>query len=244
MSQYTVPQNVEAEDQIIGPLTFKQFVYALIGFGWAVLVYAAFNKIIILMLALILPVSGLFLMLAFFRRDGQNFEQLLIAMVGYFGNSRKRIWQKDASLTTLHIEPKKAAVVAIQRSATEIHGDLERLSQLIDSRGWNKQQTASQTNELLRQQAAASDRLIMPQAPTEEEVAAEAETEPTTDMLDLQNSPLAQNLAGLINQASEDVRREAISQMNPINREAAEILAQPAPNTAVTTTPPTDIIIK
>ena len=57
MSQYTVPQNVEAEDQIIGPLTFKQFVYAMIGFGWGVLVYAALNKIIILMIILILPVS-------------------------------------------------------------------------------------------------------------------------------------------------------------------------------------------
>jgi hypothetical protein len=229
MGQYTVPQNVEAEDQIIGPLTFKQFVYAMIGFGWGVLVYAAFNKIIILMLVLILPVSGLFLMLAFFRRDGQNFEQLLIAMVGYFGNSRKRIWQKDDSLTTLYIAPKKEAEAAVQRSATEIHGDLERLSQLIDSRGWNQQQTTSQSNELLRQQTAVSDRLVTPQAPTEEEVAAAAEAEPTTDMLDLQNSPLAQNLAGLINQASEDVRREAISQMSPTTRQNDTVMVPVLP---------------
>ena len=35
MGQYKVPQNVEAEDKILGPLTFKQFIYALMGFGWA-----------------------------------------------------------------------------------------------------------------------------------------------------------------------------------------------------------------
>jgi len=98
------------------------------------------NKIIILMLALILPVSGLFLMLAFFRPTGK-LRTITDRHGRIFRKLPQRIWQKDASLTTLHIEPKKAAVVAIQRSATEIHGDLERLSQLIDSRGWNKQQT-------------------------------------------------------------------------------------------------------
>ena len=33
MGQYRVPQDVEAEDKILGPFSFRQFVYLMIGVG-------------------------------------------------------------------------------------------------------------------------------------------------------------------------------------------------------------------
>src|SRR6185369_4769443 len=105
MGQYKVPQNVEAEDKILGPLTFKEFIYALIGFGWAAIIFAVFRKIPAVMIVLGFPPTLLFMLLAFYNRDGQNFEQLLLAMVQFFAASRRRAWAKDDTLETFHVAP-------------------------------------------------------------------------------------------------------------------------------------------
>src|SRR4029077_18312182 len=107
MSQYKVPQNVEAEDKILGPLTFKQFIYACIGVGWGLVCFAIFRPLPAVMIILGFPPVLLFLLLAFYQRDGQNFEQLLIAMVGFFASERKRVWVKEAVTETFHVEPTK-----------------------------------------------------------------------------------------------------------------------------------------
>ncbi len=39
MLQYKVPQNVDVEDKIIGPLTAKQFIQSLIGFSIVYILY-------------------------------------------------------------------------------------------------------------------------------------------------------------------------------------------------------------
>ena len=48
MGTYKVPQNVEAEDKILGPLSLKQFIYALIGLGWGFLTFAILKSVLLL----------------------------------------------------------------------------------------------------------------------------------------------------------------------------------------------------
>ncbi len=33
MATYKIPQNVEAEDKLIGPFSFKQFIFLILGFN-------------------------------------------------------------------------------------------------------------------------------------------------------------------------------------------------------------------
>ncbi|MCF0232804.1 MAG: PrgI family protein, partial [Enterococcus sp.] len=33
MAQYKVPQNVEADDKLLGPFSFRQFIYLLVAAG-------------------------------------------------------------------------------------------------------------------------------------------------------------------------------------------------------------------
>jgi hypothetical protein len=206
MGQYKVPQNVEAEDKILGPLTFKKFIYAMIGFGWAAICFAVLRTLPVVMIIIGFPPTLLFFLLAFYDRDGQDFEQLLVAMVQFFAASRRRPWAKDDIIETFHVEPTARVAELTQRNSTEVKSELEKLANLIDSRGWNHPQEAENTDHLIMPTTAHSDRIVPPPTP-------HAPDETPTDILDLKSSPLAQNLAELLRTAAEDVRGEAMQQM-------------------------------
>ena len=207
MGQYKVPQDVEAEDKIIGPLTFKQFIYALIGFGWGLVCFGIFRTLPAVMIIVGFPPTLLFLLLAFYRRDGQNFEQLLIAMVGYFANSRRRLWVKEEITESFHIEPTKVVAEQTQRNPAEVRSELEKLATMIDSRGWNH--PPEPATNMVAPTTMPEQRIVAPPPPSpqaQEEAAGK-------DIYDLHQSPLAANLAELLQEAAEDVREEAIQQM-------------------------------
>ena len=63
--QFRVPQFIDIEDKVIGPLTLKQFAYVLGAAGFAFLIWT-FISIKIIAVILIIPLSGLFLSFAFF----------------------------------------------------------------------------------------------------------------------------------------------------------------------------------
>ena len=234
MSQYKVPQNVEAEDHILGPLTLKQLIYAIVGVAWAGLCFVLLRNLLPVMIVLAAPVTLLFLLLAFYQRDGQNFEQLLIAMVGFFSQTRKRLWRKDEIADTFRIQLAPVVVEQNQRNPVEVRSELERLGSMIDSRGWNAPHQPDGSTQGIA--VPVSDRLVEPSL-----TSPQAAPEVTTDMLDLQQSPLAQNLAALIQEAAVDIRQEAIDQMN--GTPAAVPANAPAPiSTSVTMANPDDIM--
>ncbi len=232
MGQYKVPQNVEAEDHILGPLTFRQFVYGMAGFLWAAACFSLFRSVPAVMLIVGFPPTVLLMLLAFFNRDGQNFESLLIAMIGYFAAPHQRIWVKDDLVEQFHIEPTKRAAEITQRDPKEVMSELEKLSKMLDSRGWNR--PPDQDPNIVRPSlpsTAHADRIVAP-PPTPH-----APDEPRADMLDLKSSPLAQNLSELLTKAADDVRDEAMTQMTKPGRQ------QMAQSTSgVTQTPGGDIL--
>ena len=73
--RYQVPQFIEIEDKIFGPLTIKQFVYLAGGAALAYLVYASLNAHIPLFLTIVLmvPPAALGVALAFYKINGKPF---------------------------------------------------------------------------------------------------------------------------------------------------------------------------
>ncbi len=225
MGQYKVPQNVEAEDKIIGPLTLMQFIYCVIGVAWAGLCFVLFKSVMPLMVMMAAPVTMLFLLLGLYQKDGQNFEQLLIALTSFLVQPRKRVWTKEAVTETFHIEPAKTMVnEQSQRDPAQVRSELDRLAGLVDSRGWNRVESE-----------ATSDRLVPPMTPAAQSASVIDPFE-ASDMMDLQSSPLAQNLTQLLEAASQDVREEAIHAMETTPSGAVAALpTTPAPTTIRTT---------
>jgi hypothetical protein len=167
MGQYKVPQNVESEDKLLGPLTMKQFIYAIIGLAWGFLIWRILSPggtaAIPIMLLLIVPISGFMLLLAFGKREEQSFENYLIALIRFQIMPRKRVWLKDdyrgAAIVNAPPPPKPTAPT--QEDAARVHSRLQQLSLVVDTRGHVKSaeiQMPDQTNTA----AQFSERVFTP----------------------------------------------------------------------------------
>ncbi len=97
---FQVPQFIEIEDKIFGPLTFKQFVYLAGGGGTSFLIWS-FIPIRIIAIFLIVPIAGLALALAFYKVNSRSFILVLESAFHYFLSSKLFIWRKRENKPTL-----------------------------------------------------------------------------------------------------------------------------------------------
>lgn len=90
--QFVVPQFIDVEDKIFGPITTRQFVILLAG---GLLIFISFKladtALFIVLLALI---GGLSLVLAFVRINGQAFHYFLLNIIQTLRRPSLRIWDK------------------------------------------------------------------------------------------------------------------------------------------------------
>ncbi len=80
--QYQVPQFIETEDRIIGPLTLKQFLY--LAFAAAVLFVFWFIFNIYIWILVAIPVSAAAAAFAFVKINDRPFAYYFLAFVRYF----------------------------------------------------------------------------------------------------------------------------------------------------------------
>jgi hypothetical protein len=90
--QFRVPQFIDIEDKIFGPLTFKQFVYLAGGAGLVFVIYKTIPFIISVFL--IIPVATLAVALAFYKPNGKPFVFLFQSAVKYFVSNKLYIWKQ------------------------------------------------------------------------------------------------------------------------------------------------------
>jgi hypothetical protein len=214
MGQYKVPQDVEAEDKIIGPLTMRQFIYAVLGVMYFGIIFTIFKQVPALIILVGAPPTMLLAMLAFYRRQGQPFEALFLALVNFFVKPRQRIWLKEPIIDAFKIEPPKITATEIRRDPNEVRGQLEKLAQIVDTRGMSTKQPEVQEPHVLgaidmEERLAPSPDILepAPTSPIGDEVTLK------DDILDFKHNPSAQNLNILIENSVHDVRQEALDKM-------------------------------
>lgn len=88
--QFQVPQFIEVEDKIFGPLTFRQFIFIAGGLGMAYVLWRLLP--IYLAAPLILGVGGLAAALAFFQFNGRPFILALENGFYYIIRSKLYLW--------------------------------------------------------------------------------------------------------------------------------------------------------
>ena len=166
MAVYKVPQDVEADDKLIGPFSFRQFIYLIIvagsGFiGW--ILYQLFFPLVII----VVPVILLFGALALPLRKDQPMETYLAAIISFYLKPHRRLWNPDGAQALVEITVPK--VVEVSRtnnlSQDEAEQRLSYLAQIVDSRGWavrgvqgrDPVSTNSMTNDAFFDAQAAPD---------------------------------------------------------------------------------------
>lgn len=230
MGQYKVPQNVESEDKLLGPLTMKQFIYAIIGLGWGFLIWRILSPggvaAVPIMLLLIVPISGFMLLLAFGKREEQSFENYLIALIRFNVVPRKRIWLKDDFRGEVIIDtpPPPKPVVASKEDIARVHSRLQQLSLVVDTRGHAK--TADvQLPDVTNRAAVFSERVFTP--PELQKPILEGGVQAQDDVLATTEAATAQ---------AQEVDRLLQNQEYSIREEAMKKMSQVAENPIATTT--------
>lgn len=90
--RYQIPQFIEVESKIFGPLTLKQFIYLTGGAGILFLLYIALP--IWLMFLLGLPVAIFSFALAFYKVNNQPFIRVAENALKYLSSARLYLWKK------------------------------------------------------------------------------------------------------------------------------------------------------
>ncbi|KKW42982.1 MAG: hypothetical protein UY93_C0006G0003 [Parcubacteria group bacterium GW2011_GWA1_56_13] len=92
MAQYQVPQFIEVEDKIFGPLTLKQFIYLAGGGGLCLLMFSLLPIYLTVLLGI--PVMALSAGLAFFSINGRPLIHAMEHAFGYFFGSKLYLWKQ------------------------------------------------------------------------------------------------------------------------------------------------------
>lgn len=219
MASYKVLQDIEAEDKLLGPLTLRQFIYALITAACGYFTYLLASK----NAGLVTPVfiiPGLFTaFFAFPWSREQPTEVWALAKLRFLFKPRKRIWNQSGvkELVTITVPKKIEQFLTNGLSQGEVESRLTALARTIDSRGWATRQPM----------LASEDRLIdmssMPQEVPAYDVSAE------NDILDDHNNPLADHLDSMIATKARDRREAIIGKMKSLSQEQAAPAAQVNP---------------
>lgn len=193
MSVYKVPQDVEAEDKLLGPFSFRQFIFLIIAVIGIAIAYGL--STILLPLAIIpVPIILFFGALALPLKKDQPMEVYLAAVISFMLKPKKRLWQPDGIERLVEvIAPKvEEKTYGNNYDQAEVQRRLSYLANLVDSQGWSirgvNNPNSSMRADLFNEGQAAND------------------------ILD-ENSTTAQNINHLINQSDVRRRQEVIQKM-------------------------------
>ncbi|HMS92805.1 MAG TPA: PrgI family protein [Candidatus Saccharibacteria bacterium] len=219
MSSYKVPQDVEADDKLLGPFSFRQFVYLMIvavALGVGFLLFKIFAPLAVIALPFVVFFGALALPL---RKD-QPMEIYMAALLSFYLKPRNRMWDPDGIETLIQIaaprnvEPQRTKNI----SSSEAEQRLRYLSNLSDTHGWSVRGIHDPSGNSLNADIFN-------------------EAQQTQDLLD-NDGTVAQNLNHMISQADQRRHQEMLNRF----QSAAAAPAVPAPQPVYTPPDPYTVL--
>ncbi len=243
MATYRVPQDVEAEDKLVGFLSLKQFIFVLVMVAslWMCWMLAKINIALIIIPLPIAIVSGV---LGLYQRSDQPVEVFLASWLRFKLKPRVRKWDQEGLEERVIITVPKFVQKVYTKGLTQQQVDsrLNQLSSMLDSRGWaSKYATQVQTGQRLFN-AEELSRFTQPITPIE------AERDSMRDQYDHEDprNRTAQVITQDFSQAEKAQRQNALSVVEQARSEVSSEEVTPAPIVdipAPTPTPPQDPLV-
>jgi len=209
-------QDIEAEDHILGPLSLRQFIFALF---CALSVYICVIAVGKHMTFVLIPFVPVALFCGFFAvpwGGEQPTEIWALAKLRFLFKPRRRIWDQSGvkELVTITVPKKIEPILTNGLSQNEVKSRLHALANTLDSRGWAVKgvdlNTYSYPDPLAQM---STDRLISMDSMVPQQVPS-YDIHPADDMLDEAANPVAQQFEQMIARSEEVHRQQLINQLN------------------------------
>jgi len=128
MQQFVVPQFIDVEDKIIGPITVRQFIVLLVGAGLSFITYKLSD--FILFLIQFVFISLITFTIAFIKINGRPIHYLLLNIVQTLKRPKLKVWDKAYSPAELRAASKAPPAVLTSQIRTKNAVRASRLAEL------------------------------------------------------------------------------------------------------------------
>lgn len=126
LMRFEVPQFIDVEDKLLGPFSFKQFLYLAGGAG---ICYTIIHFLpIYIGIPLALPVAGFALALVFYKPNNRPFMKMVESVINYFLKARFYLWQQKQQ-TKKTIQPTEKMP---EQTDTKNQGSIKDISWSLD----------------------------------------------------------------------------------------------------------------
>ncbi len=92
--RFQVPQFIEVEDKIFGPLTLKQFIYLAGGGGLSFLIYSIFGSLLLSAVPVI-AIMAVSAALAFYKLNNKPLISVVEYAFKYYLGNKLYVWKKE-----------------------------------------------------------------------------------------------------------------------------------------------------
>jgi hypothetical protein len=222
MATHMVPQDVEAEDKLVGFLSLKQFIMTVLGIGFGYLTFFFFTKIHPLAALIWLPPTLVFFVLGLYQRKDQPIEVFLASALTFYFKPRKRKWDQEGHEDQVIITAPPVVEHHFTKDFTgsEAASRLQNLSTMMDSRGWASKRHADWQNPQLATAAESENRLVQPAEAPGQAGLQQTYMQPA-DVMDETSSLVAREFENKITQADTSARSRAIQVMDLAKNDAS-----------------------
>jgi hypothetical protein len=140
MNQYTVPQFIDVEDKIFGPVTTRQFGIMISALGPIFLAYKMADLTLFAFLTFVIGSSAI--ILAFVKINGQPFHYFLLNLFTTFKKPSRRVWNRQYDNAELKEYMKKFSKPEEKQDKIErksiSNSRIKDLSLLVNTGGYYK----------------------------------------------------------------------------------------------------------
>jgi hypothetical protein len=136
-TQFIVPQFIDVEDKILGPISVRQFITILVGAGFIVGFYQLLYKLVNSAVLFFISALGVFLltmMFAFFRVNGRPFHLFLLNLMESLRNPSMRLWNNMAA-ERIQYRREPSPPAPPPTKAPLVQTNLAHLAMLVDTGG-------------------------------------------------------------------------------------------------------------
>lgn len=213
MAEYKVIQNVEADDKFVGPLSFKQFIFAGVTGVSLYLTFLSLSRGFWPALVFFTPIIVVAGFLAWPWGRDQPTEVWLAARIRFFIKPRRRVWNQSGIQELVTITAPKKLEHNLTKGFTgeEATSRLGSLATMLDSRGWAIKNSALNVAPPINRQptVASNDRLLDATAFAQQ--VPDVEVTASDDIMDANSNNVAQHFETMI-QKSESEHKQILQQ--------------------------------